>query len=129
MKKVLIIFLTGIMACNSSSKVAKTSSTETASGQLASVPLLPEATNSTPSPVTDPELVKASIRSSMTAERLAEGKKIYIQRCTKCHSMKDPANYTVQQWEPILVKMFVRAKLADEHDKTVIRDYVIASSK
>lgn len=116
------------MACNSSSKVPKTS-TETASSQSAPVPLLPEATNSTPSPETDPELRKAAIKSSMTAERLSEGKKIYIQRCTKCHSMKDPANYTVQQWELILVKMFVKARLSDEDDKTVIRNYVIANSK
>jgi hypothetical protein len=43
--------------------------------------------------------------------------------------MKDPANYTVQQWELILVKMFVKARLSDEDDKTVIRNYVIANSK
>lgn len=96
---------------------------------MASVALLPDASNSTPTTVTDPELVKAAIKGSITAERLAEGKKIYIQRCTKCHSMKDPANYTVQQWEPILVKMFVNTRLADEHDKTLIREYVIAKSK
>src|SRR6476469_8733153 len=117
MKKVLILFLTGTMACNSSSKLAKTATPEIGSGQMASVTVSPEAANSIPAPVTDPELVKATIKSSMTAKRMSEGKKIYIQRCTKCHSMKDPANYTVQQWEPVLARMFVRSRLSDEHDK------------
>ena len=128
MKKVSIILLSGIIACSSTSKIARTSSSDIASNQLASVEL-PEATNSTTTPVSDPEMAKAAIMGSITAKRLTDGKKIYIQRCTKCHSMKDPANYTVQQWEPILRKMFVKARLTDEHDKELIRDYVIVRSK
>jgi hypothetical protein len=43
--------------------------------------------------------------------------------------MKEPANYTVEQWEPILLRMVVKAELTDEHEKTLIRDYVTAKSK
>jgi hypothetical protein len=125
MKKVFVIFLTVIIACNSSSKVAKTSSQEIAPNPVI---ILPEAGNLS-SAETDPSLEKATIKNNMTPKRLSEGKKIYIQRCTKCHSMKEPANYTVQQWVPILGKMFVNAKLSDEHDKTLIKNYVIANSK
>ena len=80
--------------------------------------------------VADPELAKAIVKvPGMTAERLAEGNKIYIQDCTRCHGMKEPSNFTSAQWEPILLRMFVKAKLTDEHEKAIITDYVMAKSK
>jgi hypothetical protein len=123
MKKLGIILLTGLMACSSSSKIKKTNTvaaTSTTPVEVSTIPVTP----------VDPELEKAMIKvPGITAERLAEGQKIYMQDCTRCHAMKDPANYTPLQWEPILVRMFANAKLTDEHEKTLIRDYVMAKSK
>ena len=121
MKKLCIILLTGMMACSSSSKIKKTTTVApTTPVEVATIPVTP----------VDPELEKAMIKvPGITAERLAEGQKVYMQDCTRCHAMKDPANYTPIQWEPILVRMFANAKLTDDHEKTLIRDYVMAKSK
>ncbi|MEP6615146.1 MAG: hypothetical protein ABJA57_01140 [Ginsengibacter sp.] len=126
MKKFFLIFLSGIMACSSTSKIKKTTTIATTSG-VSTEPVIKDTVSAIPGTDT---LAMASMRvPGITAERLAEGRKIYMQDCTRCHSMKEPSNYTPQQWEPILVKMFVNAKLTDEHEKALIHDYVIARSK
>ena len=76
------------------------------------------------------ELAKAQIKvPGITIEQLSLGKKIYIRDCTGCHALKKPAIYTVEQWQPILKKMFVKAKVADSTERKLIADYVIAKSK
>ncbi len=76
------------------------------------------------------ELSNAQLKvPGITMERLSAGKKIYISKCSGCHALKNPSSYTVDKWEPILQKMFVKAKLTDEEEKMLIRDYVMAISK
>ena len=129
MKKLLIILVTGMMACSSSSKIKKTTAVTVPTTTVDSTTVTTTTTTTTVS-ATDPEMAKAMMKvPGITAERLTEGQKVYVQDCTKCHALKDPANYTPQQWEPILVKMFANAKLTDEHEKGLIRDYVLAKSK
>ena len=65
----------------------------------------------------------------ITNKRLKLGKKIYIQDCSGCHALKDPYAYTATQWDPILKRMFVKAKVTDSTDKKLISDYVISKSK
>lgn len=104
---ILILFL---LACTSSSK----NKTNTLS-------ILPTSTN---------ELSDAQLKvPGITMERLSAGKKIYILKCSGCHALKNPSLYSVDKWEPILQKMFIKAKLTDEEEKMLIRDYVMAISK
>jgi cytochrome c5 len=130
MKKFLIILLAGMMACSSSSKIKKTAATTSTTVQAKDTTATTTTTTTTTVTTTDPEFAKAMVKvPGITSERLIEGNKIYMQDCTRCHAMKEPSNYTPEQWEPILLRMFVKAKLSDEHEKTLIRDYVMAKSK
>lgn len=109
MKKSFYIFLvTAFFACTSTSK------TNTAQGNSSE----------------NPELLKAQEKvPGITLERFNTGKKMYIRDCSGCHSLKDPTHYTTEQWHPILVRMFVKSKITDTTQKTLITDYVIAKSK
>lgn len=81
-------------------------------------------------PASTYELSNAQLKvPGITMERLSAGKKFYISKCSGCHALKNPSGYTVDKWEPILQKMFVKAKLTDEEEKMLIRDYVMAISK
>ena len=65
----------------------------------------------------------------ITFERLSVGKKLYLQDCSGCHALKNPAHYSAFQWENLLQKMFVKAKIKNEKEKILIREYIMASSK
>ncbi len=65
----------------------------------------------------------------ITMERLKLGEKVYIRDCSGCHALHKPSEFTIEQWQPILIKMFVKSKISDSITKALITDYVIANSK
>ncbi len=100
--------LGGMMACHSSKKIV-----------TAEKP-----------PEISPELKSAQAKvPGITMDHLIAGGKIYVQDCTRCHALKEPSDYTKEQWDLILKRMFIKAQIADEKEKTLIRDYVMAKSK
>lgn len=44
-------------------------------------------------------------------EFLHHGRKLYISKCSGCHSLYKPQLYTGSEWDTILVKMSKKAKL------------------
>lgn len=83
---------------------------------------------SIPEPTQD-QVQWASIRWPGTDfKELSEGRELYISKCSGCHGLKDPSNYTEKEWEPLLRKMGKKAKLDDsQYEK--IHHYVTALSK
>lgn len=51
----------------------------------------------------------------------ATGKKLYQNRCAKCHKMYDPAKYSDSQWELWMGKMDKKAKLSPEEKDKVLQ--------
>ncbi|WP_396169414.1 cytochrome c [Flavobacterium sp.] len=41
------------------------------------------------------------------------GKEIYENNCAKCHQLYDPKSYSLQDWQPILKRMQIEARLQD----------------
>ncbi len=112
MKKVVVIFSVVILAaCGSSKNNISTT------------------TNKTITEV-NPELANAQAKvPGITMKELTDGRKLYIERCSNCHALKSPGDYTSQQWVPILAKMTERAHIYDEGQKQLIRNYLVAHSK
>ena len=78
----------------------------------------------------NPELIAAKEKvPGITMEGLRAGSRAYIQRCSGCHALHKPSQFTVQQWHPILIKMFEKAKVRDSTTKVRITDYLFAKSK
>ena len=49
-----------------------------------------------------------------------QGKIVYQAKCGKCHGLKNPADFTVSQWDGIMRKMGPNARLTtDETDQVV----------
>jgi mono/diheme cytochrome c family protein len=59
---------------------------------------------------------------------LSEGRNIYINRCSRCHGLKNPEHYTAVQWDKILNIMGKKAKLNDNEFEKVSH-YVITMAK
>jgi mono/diheme cytochrome c family protein len=56
------------------------------------------------------------------------GKDTYVAKCQQCHGLKDPGNFTVAQWGPILDHMAKKAQL-DDAEKANVLAYVDANAK
>ena len=77
-----------------------------------------------------PELILAKERvPGITGEKLKQGNRLYTRKCSSCHALHKPSQYTAQQWHPILIKMFERSKVRDSTTKALITDYLVAKSK
>jgi len=54
----------------------------------------------------------AEEKKGLTPE-LAEGKSMYENNCAKCHNLKNPNEYTAEEWQPIMIRMQKKAKITD----------------
>ncbi|MGB9773773.1 MAG: c-type cytochrome [Bacteroidota bacterium] len=56
--------------------------------------------------------------SSRPQEELS-GERIYRIRCRTCHALPNPGDYTLEQWEKILVDMAERSGISHEERKKI----------
>lgn len=77
---------------------------------------------------TAPSTQTSSTQSTSTSTAAAAGKETYVAKCQRCHSLKNPANYTTDQWVPILNNMAAKANLSDD-EKANVMAYVDANAK
>ena len=54
---------------------------------------------------------------------LKQGRMLYAEKCSSCHSLRLPEKYTKDQWEKNVNKMAPRAKITEE-EKQLILAYV-----
>jgi hypothetical protein len=66
--------------------------------------------------------------TATTSPAIDAGKSIYIAKCQRCHGLKDPADYTANQWVPILDNMAKKAALTDDEKANVLA-YVDANAR
>lgn len=59
---------------------------------------------------------------------LKEGRTLYINHCSGCHSLHAPENFTNQQWKKIFPGMAIRAHLT-ENDSGLIFHYLLTFAK
>ena len=69
----------------------------------------------------------AALRAKATAS-MGKGEKIFYQRCTVCHGPRDPAQYTLKQWQGITPSMFQRAGLNDG-EKQLVMEFLQKNAK
>jgi cytochrome c5 len=62
------------------------------------------------------------------ATDIVAGEKIYTSSCGRCHDLKEPVQYTVAEWRPIMDKMAYKANL-NTSEKINVLAYVIRNAK
>ncbi|MCG2614482.1 hypothetical protein LZZ85_09330 [Terrimonas sp. NA20] len=75
-----------------------------------------------------PEAPAKPAEPVVSAETLAAGHTIYSTRCAKCHGEKPVANWTAEEWKPILKSMIPKARL-DSVQSVNVTAYVNANAK
>lgn len=65
----------------------------------------------------------------ITLEKANQGYTIYKNKCSGCHRLHAPSEYTISKWDKSLTEMYLKAKVSSEEEKKLIRDYVFALSK
>ena len=122
MKIPVMLILVVLFAVNCSPKVAPTTATNTKEEQTVA-----DKTQTTPSNNTMP--LEAKPLNNMSNESLvAHGEVVFKSKCDKCHSLKNPADFTADAWKGILSKMVPRAKL-DATEEQMLRAYIAANAK
>lgn len=59
----------------------------------------------------------------------SDGYKFYVGKCSGCHRLHYPNEYTAVKWKPILSEMFLKAKLTEDKQKQLISGYLVAKSR
>jgi hypothetical protein len=55
------------------------------------------------------------------AGQMESARKLYMIKCTKCHKLRDPADYDDDTWAAWMEKMRKKAHLNDEQFKSISR--------
>ena len=58
---------------------------------------------------------------SASVDSVKVGKELFVKNCGKCHKLKDPAKYTMQQWPKQVNRMQKRAKINDGQKALILR--------
>lgn len=61
-------------------------------------------------------------------DTLKAGRKLYVKKCSSCHTLYLPPKYNYQEWVGILEKMQEKAKI-DNSQKELINKYLITDCK
>lgn len=53
--------------------------------------------------------------------KFPEGQKLYISKCSGCHRLYDPREFTHSQWDTILFSMRKKAKTSPEEEAEILK--------
>lgn len=60
------------------------------------------------------------VDSDITLEQLQAARKLYAVKCSSCHNLHLPGEFTSKQWPGILDKMQPKAKITDDQKKLLL---------
>lgn len=60
-----------------------------------------------------------------TLRALAYGRRLYIDRCSRCHELHQPGAYSSKEWPRIVGEMQADAKISDDQARDITR-YLVA---
>lgn len=67
--------------------------------------------------------IKPAEMARINQPLLDKGRKVFENRCSRCHALKQPGSYEQQKWVQILERMAPKAQL-DETQKAAVLAYV-----
>lgn len=111
MKKFLLVFIAGATIYSCSHKTTPASTSTAAATTVPAAEVKPPAG-------TPPKAAE-----KMESPAVAEGKAIYTAKCGRCHGLKNPGDWTVSEWVPILDRMAPKSNLTAA-EKASVTAYV-----
>ena len=75
-----------------------------------------------------PSLYKPDVADAKLQESLQAGRKLYVSRCSNCHNLHLPKEFTSEIWRKQVDLMQVRAGISDD-EKNLILNYLLYDKK
>lgn len=75
-----------------------------------------------------PSAAKAQSSITLSPQQMALAKNLFETRCSKCHALPNPADYSAEKWPGIIDWMGPKAKL-NPQEKSWILAYVLDHAK
>jgi cytochrome c2 len=66
---------------------------------------------------------------AVTLEDLQSGRSLYVQKCSTCHHLRNPAKYEPGRWPELLVKMRPKAKINPVEEELLVQYLSTASER
>ncbi|MGH2643075.1 MAG: c-type cytochrome [Chitinophagaceae bacterium] len=60
------------------------------------------------------------VEPDITLAELQSARKLYAAKCSSCHNLHLPGEYTAIQWPKILDKMQPKARISDDQKKLIL---------
>lgn len=54
----------------------------------------------------------SDVTANATLDQLTQGRQLYIDNCSRCHSLYSPDRYTTSQWKSIIASMAPRTPMS-----------------
>ena len=70
-------------------------------------------------PPVDATILQLAAAQEIDADRLSQGRVLYITACARCHRPAPVVRYTSQRWREILPRMFARTRLGPDEAEAV----------
>ena len=70
-------------------------------------------------PPVDATVLQLAAAHEIDADRLSQGRMLYITACARCHRPAPVVRYAPQRWREILPRMFARTKLGPDEAEAV----------
>jgi len=64
-----------------------------------------------------------------TVKDLAQGRALYVDKCSSCHNLHLPSEYSPEEWKGYVAYMVTEAKLTPEEHETIARYLAAASAR
>jgi hypothetical protein len=64
-----------------------------------------------------------------TLEELAQGRALYVDKCSGCHNLHVPAEHTPEEWKGYVAYMTADAKITPEEAKEIARYLAAVSAR
>jgi hypothetical protein len=81
----------------------------------------------TPPPSVSVALVAIARGDGATAQKLAEGRAVFVSRCLECHTLPPAGKYSRDEWPHLVARMAARANLSPS-DQEAVTAYLRAAS-
>ncbi len=62
----------------------------------------------------------------VSMERLDAARSLYVSKCSGCHNVPIPSEFTIKKWGPILDEMAIKAKLRADETEDIWR-FILAA--
>ena len=64
-----------------------------------------------------------------TVEDLAHGRALYVDKCSSCHNLHLPSEYSPEEWKGYVAYMVTEAKITREEERAIARYLAAASAR